>query len=69
MSQEQGEGIESYAFLLRRSAYSDDSGHSVRAKAATCRSGATLGMTYVPEWPESSEYARWESRQEIPRRE
>lgn len=33
-------------------AYSDDSGHPFRTKAATCRSGATLGMTYVPEWPD-----------------
>ena len=33
-------------------AYSDDSGHPFRTKAARCRSGATLGMTYVPEWPD-----------------
>jgi hypothetical protein len=35
-----------------RGAYSDDSGHPIRAKAATCRSGATLGNFYVPEWPD-----------------
>ena len=33
-------------------AYSDDSGHPFRTKAAAHRSGATLGNFYVPEWPE-----------------
>jgi len=30
------------------SAYSDDSGHPFRTKAATCRSEATLGSHLVP---------------------